>query len=82
MAILAGYRASNRNCGWTDRLISLSTLMIMFGPATLKGTLWACSSAVEHGAHNLLVAGSNPAGPTLWDPQTACFRRSDRGRRL
>ncbi len=25
---------------------------------------WACSSAVEQGAHNPLVAGSNPAGPT------------------
>lgn len=24
----------------------------------------ACSSVVEHGAHNPRVAGSNPAGPT------------------
>ena len=38
----------------------------------------ACSSAVEQGAHNPLVAGSNPAGPTnLRDGLVAnCQRQS------
>src|SRR5579859_1974178 len=34
----------------------------------VRSSSWACSSAVEQETHNLLVAGSNPAGPTKTAP--------------
>jgi ribosome-associated protein len=38
----------------------------------------ACSSAVEHGAHNPLVAGSIPAGPTkLFEARRTILRVTD-----
>ena len=37
---------------------------------------WAYSSTAEQGTHNPLVAGSNPAGPTLADCVSASDKRN------
>jgi hypothetical protein len=39
-------------------------LVLARASVKVNKTTWACSSTVEQGTHNPLVAGSNPAGPT------------------
>src|SRR5215210_2491174 len=43
---------------------------------------WACSSVVEHGAHNPRVAGSIPAGPTTTRQARGRFRSNGCRKRL
>ncbi len=51
-----------------------SATVVPWGAAFYTDISGACSSAVEHGAHNPLVAGSIPAGPTLRSPRILCSR--------
>ena len=39
----------------------------MFVNDTLLNVIWACGAAVAQRTHNPLVAGSNPAGPSLYE---------------